>query len=151
MQANSGNEQPNNADKKQNNQTRSLVTIVLLVVFLTLLVGGGCFYGGYRFGKVMGTKDAVTSVTDLLNPIKAVSNNAAFPYTAIGKVDGVSKDKLTVKLADGTTKSMVINDKTAVTKSSKVVSVSEIQKNNDVTVFTTGSGKDLVAVRVIIR
>lgn len=138
---------------KQNSHStfRSLLIIVLLGGIFSLLIGAGGYYIGYQIGKKEGARATVASVTDLLNPLKAISDNAAFPYTAIGKVSSVSKDKLTVKLPDGTEKSMALNDKTTVSNGTKILGVSDIKKDANVTAFTTGKGKDLIATRVVIR
>lgn len=130
---------------------RSLLIIVLLGGIFSLMVGAGGYYVGYQIGKKEGARATVASVTDLLNPLKAISDNAAFPYTAIGKVSSVSKDKLTVKLPDGTEKTMALNDKTTVSNGSKILGVSDIKKDENITAFTTGKGKDLVATRIVIR
>ncbi len=140
-----------NSKKGNNSIFRSLLVIVLLGGIFSLLIGAGGYYIGYQIGKKEGARATVASVTDLLNPLKAISDNAAFPYTAIGKVSSVSKDKLTVKLPDGTEKTMALNDKTTVSNGSKILGVSDIKKDANITAFTTGKGKDLIATRVVIR
>ncbi len=143
---------PEKAQQKlKSKSSRSLLIIVLLVAIFALLVGGGAYYAGFQMGKKEGARATVASVTDLLNPLKAISNNAAFPYTAIGKVASVSSKELTVKLPDGTEKTMALNEKTTVSNGSKVLGVNDIKKDANVTAFTTGKGKDLVATRVVLR
>lgn len=135
----------------KSSRNRSILNTVLLVFILIIVVGGGGYYAGFQMGKKQGAKALISQATDLLNPLKAISSNPAFPYTIIGKVTAVSEKEVSVKVPDGTVKKIALNDKTTVSTPKAVVKLSDIKKDSSVTVFTSGKGEDVVANRVIIR
>lgn len=136
---------------KKTTSQASIAIIVLLVAILVVISGWGGYFLGRKVGRTEGAKTTVSEVTDLLNPVKAISSNPAFPYTTLGTVVSVNDSSMKLKLADGTEKEIMLSDKTNVTKGSTALKVSDIKKDNKVTAFTSGKGKDQLAVRVIIR
>jgi len=148
---NSSDENNSLKTKKKRIFDKGVVIIILLVTILVLLAGGAGFYAGNIYGQRKGTQAAVNKVTDLLNPLNAISSNAAFPYTVIGKVTKVSAKEVTVKLPNGEEKTVATTEKTKVTQGSDVKSLNDIKKDNNITIFTNGNGDDQVATRVVIR
>lgn len=138
-------------NKKSSAINRSVLNTMLLVVILVVVSAGGGYAAGFQMGKKEGAKAAVKKVTDLLNPLNAVSDNPLFPQTILGKVADVSKSSITVTLANGEEKSVPLNEKTKVSQQDQAKSISDIKKDSQVTVFTTGKDKEKVANRVVIR
>ena len=136
---------------KKTNTKSNLAVMVLLTAVLIAISSAGGFYFGIQIGKKQGAQAAVTQVTDLLNPLKAVSNNPAFPYTSIGKVVSVNNSAMKLRLADGTEKEILLDEKTNVSKGSKALTLEDIKVDSNVTAFTAGKGKNQLAVRVILR
>ncbi len=126
--------------------------IIILLLFVLVGASGGVgYYFGHKVGKQEGSSELVQNVTDLLNPINAISKNSSFPFTLIGSAENVSDNSITVKKTDGESVKIQTNDQTAVTRNSKVISLSEVQENEGVTVFTNGKGGDQVATRIIVK
>jgi hypothetical protein len=142
-----------NKDKKNKSFgiNKGSVIIFMLVVMIVLLSAAGGFWAGNTYGQAKGKKAAVGQITDLLNPLNAISNNPAFPYTVIGKVSKVNNQKVTVKLPNGDEKSVAISDKTKVSQGSNVKTINDIKKDANITVFTIGKGSNEAASRIIIR
>lgn len=132
-----------------------------VIVVVAVIVLAGTFVLGYAAGHKAGREASSNAfkkgLSDLLNPINAISNSAIAPNTIVGKVDSVAGSKLTVKLVNGTTKTVIINDKTKLTKSGKSIKLSDVASNSNLTVFTqkqtsNSSDKDNpLATRVIVR
>ncbi len=130
---------------------RSIFNTIALVI---LLIGAsaGVGYGvGYKTGQRDGAKQAVKKVTDYLNPLNAISDSPLFPGTIIGKVSSISKGSLELKMANGQSKKVILNENTKYTKTDKAISFNEIKKDADVTVFTTGKDSAQTATRVVLR
>ena len=130
---------------------KSAVIIILLVTIIVAGSGRYFYQKGFDKGTEKGKKDAVKNVTDILNPLNAISNSSVFPYTVIGKVTKASATELTIKLPNGDSKKVAMNDKTRVSQGTKVLSISDIKADSAVTAFTTGKDKDQVATRVVLR
>lgn len=139
------------APKKKRIFDKGTMIIVLLVFVLVGSAAGVGFWVGNLYGQRAGTRNAVSKVTDLINPINAISNNAAFPYTVIGKVSSIGSNEITVKLPNGDEKKVAVSSKTKVSQGSEVKTLNDVKKDANITVFTTGSGSDQIANRVIIR
>lgn len=127
------------------------IIIILLVFVLVSASGGIGYYFGYKVGKKEGAGELVKNVTDLLNPINAISKNSAFPYTVIGSATKISNDSITVKKSDGESVDVKVDESTAVTRDSKVIKISDIQKDAGVTIFTNGKNGSQVATRIIVK
>ena len=130
---------------------RSVLNTIILVI---LLIGAsaGVGYGiGYKTGQRDGAKQAVKKVTDYLNPLNAISDSPLFPGTMLGKVTNITKGSLELKMANGQTKKVILNENTKYTKTDKSISFNEIKKDADVTVFTTGKDSAQTATRVVLR
>jgi hypothetical protein len=65
----------------------------------------------------------------------------------------VNGKSITVKRIDGKTATITVNDKTLITQNTKTLSISDIKKDANVTVFTSKSSKQdsLVSSRIIVR
>ena len=154
MTASSENLSANSDNTKQAKRKifdKSLFIIVLLITILLAGAAGAGFYFGREYGRNEGTKEAVSKVTDLLNPVNALSNNASFPYTTVGKVVKVEAKSITVKQPNGEEKTVLVSEKTKVSQGSEVKSLSDVKKDANITIFSSGKGADQVANRVIIR
>ena len=130
---------------------RSVLNTVLLVLIVVGGSVGGGYYLGFRMGEKKGAEAAINKAKDFLNPLNAISDSPIFPNTLLGKVTAVSKTSLTVKLANGTEKKVVLTDNTKYSKQDKVLANSNVAKDNQVTVFTVGKDNEQTATRVIIR
>lgn len=126
--------------------------IIILLVFVLISASGGIgYYFGFQVGKKQGAGELVKNVTDLLNPINAISNNSSFPFTILGSATDISSDSITVKKASGDKVKIKVDKKTAVTRNSKVIKIEEVKENEGVTVFTDGKGADQIATRIIVK
>jgi Na+-transporting NADH:ubiquinone oxidoreductase subunit NqrC len=130
---------------------KSAVVILLLVTIIVAGSGKYFYQRGFDKGTEQGKKDAVSNVTDILNPLNAISNSSVFPYTVIGKVTNASSTELTIKQPNGDIKKVALNDKTKVSQGTKVLSITDIKEDSSITAFTTGKDKDQVATRVVLR
>jgi hypothetical protein len=68
-----------------------------------------------------------------------------------GTVKSVSQDTLEVNSSKGETVKIKITDKTKVTKKTDTLKVSDIKKDQKITVFTQGEGDNLTATRIVVR
>ncbi len=156
MPSSTGNEKKSLWQKIQSKAVKTPILIVLVLVAI-----GGSFLLGYSRGHEAGQKasaDALKkSINDLVNPMNILSKNPLFPTTVIGKFDSLSGSKLSVKLANGTTSSVIINKDTKVTQNSKTIKLADVKKDSNLTVFTqkqdkNSSDKDSpIASRIIVR
>lgn len=141
----------NEKSKKSIRQLRPYLNTVLLL-FIVVAISAGVGLGvGYQLGKREGARLAVRKVTDFLNPVNAVSDNPLFPSTTVGTTTAISESSITVKMPNGKEKKIPLNKQTRVTKQDKELSVKNVAKNSQVTVFAKGRDKDLIATRIVIR
>lgn len=139
--------------KKSKNQKskRNIAQIVILALILVIISGGAGYFAGFQYGKKEGARLAVKKVTDIINPLNAVSNNPLFPSTIVGKVSAIDKKEIKVKTPNGEEKTIPLSDKTKVTKGSASLSLKEVTKDSSVTIVATGKDKDFAATRIIIK
>ncbi len=147
--------------EKRRNSLLSKKVLAPSVIVLVILALAGSFVLGYASGHKAGREASSNAfkkgLSDLLNPINALSNSPIAPNTLVGKVDSVAGSKLTVKLVNGTSKTVIVNDKTKITKGGKSIKLTDVASNSNLTVFTqkqtiNSSDKDSpLATRVIVR
>ena len=148
------------SEKRRNKLLSKQVVVPTVIVVAVLSVAGSYILGyskGHTAGQQASSKALRDGISNLINPINALSNNPIAPYTIIGKADSISGSKLTVKMVNGTSKTVVVTDKTKITKSGKTIKLSDIANNTNLTVFTqkqdaNSSDKDSPnASRIIVR
>ena len=122
--------------------------LILIVITFSATIGGLI---GYQFGKKAGAQATIGKVTDLLNPLNAISDNPLFPSTTVGKVYSIDGKTITVLQPNGNKKKISLSDKTKITEKDRVISTKEVKKDSSVTVFTTGKGDSTIASRVVVR
>ena len=134
----------------KNNKQLSLILGAVLVL---VLASGIAFYSGIQIGKKEATKAINRKIGDFINPLTALATNPLFPDSVVGKVTSVNGKSITVKRIDGKTATITVNDKTLITQNTKTLSISDIKKDANVTVFTSKSSKqdNLVSSRIIVR
>lgn len=134
----------------KNNKQLSLILGVVLVLVLS---SGIAFYSGIQIGKKEATKAINRKIGDFINPLTALATNPLFPDSVVGKVTSVNGKSITVKRIDGKTATITVNDKTLITQNTKTLSISDIKKDANVTVFTSKTSKqdNLVSSRIIVR
>lgn len=137
--------------KKNAKINRSVLNTILLVIIVIGASFGGGYYVGFVSGEKAGASAAINKAKDFLNPLNAISDSPIFPNTLLGKVTEVSKTSLTVKLANGTEKKVVLADNTKYSTHDKAISQTDVTKNSQVTVFTTGKDNEQTATRVVVR
>ncbi len=147
MQTSTQDSQPNRGVRIR----RDLLQTVLLVLIVVAISAGAGYAAGFQMGKREGGRLAVKKVTDYINPLNAISDNPLFPSTVLGEVVDITDTSIKIKQANGSEKTIVINDKTRVTKGSDSLSFKDVTKDSNVTVITTGKDKDQTATRIIIR
>ena len=135
---------------RKNNKQLSLILGAVLVL---VLASGIAFYSGIQIGKKEATKPINRKIGDFINPLTALATNPLFPDSVVGKVTSVNGKSITVKRIDGKTATITVNDKTLITQNTKTLSISDIKKDANVTVFTSKSSKQdsLVSSRIIVR
>jgi hypothetical protein len=134
--------------KKSGSKTKTV--LLSLAVVLLVLIGAGLGYlAGLQKGKELAKQEITKKVTDLLNPLNALSSNPLFPNSVVGKVSTANNTEITVKQINGESKKVTIDKDTQVTKQSKEVTASDIKASNDVTVILKKDSD--TATRIIIR
>lgn len=136
---------------KQNKTTTKQQKTLLIVLGVIILVGLFLAYGhmsykkGYDTGKEAGKKEVASTanlLSNLSNPFQSLS----------GKIVDVNSTSLTIKTAKGENKTIALNKTTKVSKDSNTqLKISDLEKNQNVSVFTSAKGNDVVASRIIIR
>lgn len=118
--------------------------IVLAVILLVVLIVKVSYNKGYKAGEKDGRKQ-VASTSSLLNNIKS-------PFQSIsGKIAEIKDGKITIDTTKGEKKTVVINDKTKITKKRTTLKESDLKQKQSITVFTQGSGDDQKATRIVVR
>ncbi len=143
--------QDNQSNAKFGSIRRDILQTMLLVVIVVALSGAIGYFAGFQMGRRQGAKDAVKKVTDLINPLNAISDNPLFPSTILGTASAVNDTSITIKQANGSTKTIVVTDKTEVTKGDKTLTYKDVKKGANVTVLTVGKDKDQTASRIVLR
>lgn len=111
---------------------RLLIALVAILWILTLV---GSYVVGFNKGKLASANKLKSSIQNLINPLNALSNNAIFPSSIIGKVNSIAGNTVKIKLVNGTEKTVVLSKNTKITRAGKEVSISELKKDTNVTVF----------------
>ncbi len=128
-------------------QKKTLLIILSIIILFGLFIGYGhmSYKKGYNTGKEAGKKE-VASTTNLLN-------NLSNPLQSLsGKIVDVNNTSLTIKTTKGQDKTITLNKTTKVSKDSNTqLKISDLEKNQNVSVFTSAKGNDVVASRIIIR
>ena len=137
--------------KKSPRINGGMLNTVLLVVIVIFISAGTGYFAGYKMGQKSGAKKVVQKVTDLLNPLNAVSNNPLFPHTFVGKVTDINDNAITIKLANKEEKKVALTKTTKVSKQNKVLGIRDVKKDDQVTIFTIGKDSDTTANRVVLR
>lgn len=139
------------AQKKSGNKKKTF--LVAFVVVLVVLAGTGIgFYAGIQTGKKMAAQEITKKVTNLLNPLNALSSNPLFPNSVVGKVTSANTNEVTIKQINGETKKVVLGASTQITKQAREVPATEIKKDTNVTVILKKDNNETnTATRVIIR
>lgn len=130
---------------------RDLLQTILLVVIVIGLSAGAGYLAGFQMGKKEGARLAVKKVTDFINPLNAISDSPLTPGTVLGQVNSINDSSVTVKMANGKEKTVVITNKTTVTQGDKTLSVKDVKEGANVTVLTQGKDKDTTATRIVVR
>lgn len=140
-------------DTDRNDTKRSVAPLILLSVLMLGIGAGLGYWQGYTKGKKSGVQAVTSRITNLINPLSALSNNPLLPNTVIGIVSNADSKEMTVKLANGDQKKVLLNDATVVTKEDKTIKLTDIKKGTAVTIFvkTDKKGGTQTANRVIIR
>jgi hypothetical protein len=118
-----------------------------------ILSTGIAFYSGIQVGKREASKAINTKIGEFLNPLNALATNPLFPNSVVGKVSNINAKSITVRLINGKSETITIDDSTLITQQTKTLSASDIKKDANVTVFTAKATKkdNPVAARIIIR
>lgn len=118
--------------------------IVLAVILAVALIVKVSYNKGYKSGQADGRKQ-VASTSNLLNNLQS-------PFQSVsGKISGIDGAKITVDTTKGEKKTVVITDKTKITKKRTTLKQSDLKQKQSVTIFTQGSGDDLKATRIVVR
>lgn len=143
--------QDNQNNAKFGSIRRDILQTMLLVIIVVVLSGGIGYFAGFQMGRRQGGKDVVKKVTDLINPLNAISDNPLFPSTVLGVASEVNDTSIKVKQPNGSEKTIIVTDKTSVTKGDKTLTYKDVKKGASVTVLTTGKDKEQTATRIVIR
>jgi len=128
-------------------------SLILGIVIAFVLGTGIAFYSGIQIGKREASKAINTKIGDFLNPLNALATNPLFPNSVVGKVSSINSKSITVKLINGKSETITIDDNTLITRQTKTLTAADIKKDANVTVFTAkANNKDNpVAARIIVR
>lgn len=147
--AQTGEPTTNEAAQKKSGSKKKTVFLSLGVIVLVIIGTGIGYVAGLQKGKELAKQEITKKVTDLLNPLNALSSNPLFPNSVVGKVTTANNTEITVKQINGETKKVKIDKDTNVTKQSKSVTASDIKAENEVTVILKKDSD--TATRIIIR
>jgi len=105
-------------------------SIILIIIFIA--VGAGSFYGGIQYDKKQTTQSLQTRQGARVrgSPGQNGFNGAR------GEIISIDDKSLTLKLADGSSKIVLVNDKTTIDKTTKG-SKSDLQTGQQIMVFGT--------------
>ncbi len=134
-------------------KNKKQLTLISVVVLSLVLSTGIAFYSGIQIGKREASKAINTKIGEFLNPLNALASNPLFPNSVVGKVSNINAKSVTVRLINGKSETITIDDSTLITRQTQTLSASDIKKDANVTVFTAKANKkeNPVAARIIIR
>ena len=134
-------------------KNKKQLTLISVIVLSLVLSTGIAFYSGIQIGKREASKAINTKIGEFLNPLNALASNPLFPNSVVGKVSNINAKSVTVRLINGKSETITIDDSTLITRQTKTLSASDIKKDANVTVFTAKANKkdSPVAARIIIR
>lgn len=119
--------------------TSTLLAIILVVGFISVYSFG--YKEGYKYGDINNSSD----------PFSNFFNNSTSGIAPIsGLIVDISNDKITIDSAKGERQELKITEKTKVTKKGETYSLSDVKKNQRVTVYTGGSNNSTEAIRIVI-
>jgi hypothetical protein len=117
---------------------------IILVAILVVLVGGGAFATGYKVGQI---KNRVTIGQRMENGIGRQQGGGKMmgARNQAGEVTAVDDKSITLKMIDGSSKIIILTNKTAVTKSTETTKT-EIKVGSKIATFgTTNSDGSVTA------
>ena len=134
-------------------KNKKQLTLISVIVLSLVLSTGIAFYSGIQIGKREASKAINTKIGEFLNPLNALASNPLFPNSVVGKVSNINAKSVTVRLINGKSETITIDDSTLITRQTQTLSASDIKKDANVTVFTAKANKkeNPVAARIIVR
>ena len=153
MKEQSTNQTVQTANGKNILKNKKQLTLIGVIVLSLVLSTGIAFYSGIQIGKREASKAINTKIGEFLNPLNALATNPLFPNSVVGKVSNINAKSITVRLINGKSETITIDESTLITQQTKTLSASDIKKDANVTVFTAKATKkdNPVAARIIVR
>ena len=153
MKEQSNNQAAHAGNVKNILKNKKQFSLILGIVIAFVLGTGIAFYSGIQVGKREASKAINTKIGEFLNPLNALATNPLFPNSVVGKVSNINAKSITVRLINGKSETITIDDSTLITQQTKTLSAADIKKDANVTVFTAKATKkdSPVAARIIVR
>lgn len=124
------------------------VGAIVVLITVSLLMVGSIFAAGYYYGQSIATKNQKKTPDNFLTRL---GNTLAFASPSTGEVQKVDRMSITITASDGNPKTFSLNDSTRITKQNVSLTIADVRKGQQVTVFTTGSKENPTVTRIIIR
>lgn len=127
-------------------KTHKIVILSIVAMFITggilFVLGKSIYDKGYSAGLEKGKKEATSAglLSNIANPFQTVS----------GRVVEVKDDKITIVTMKGENKTVNISKSTKVTKKTTTLAVSDIKKDQKVTIFLQGKDANVTATRIVL-
>ena len=123
------------------------IGLIAVVVLVIVLVIASIFTAGYFYGQSVAEKKQKKPD----NLFSQIGNTLSLAAPATGTVDKVDRMSITIIGSDNQAKSLSLTDSTRVTHQNTTLTLSDVKKGQNVTVFTTGNEKNLTVTRIIVR
>lgn len=124
------------------------VGVIVLIISVSVLITGSIFAAGYYYGQSIAAKNQKKTPDNFLTKL---GNTLAFASPSTGEVQKVDRMSITITASDGNPKTYSLNDSTRITKQNVSLTIADVRKGQQVTVFTTGSKENPTVTRIIIR
>ena len=123
------------------------IGLIAVSIAVVALVIASIFAAGYYYGQSVAEKKQKKPD----NLLSQLGNSLSFAAPATGSVDKVDRMSITIIGSDNQPKTFSLTDSTRVTHQNTTLTLSDVKKGQNVTVFTTGNEKNLTVTRIIVR
>ncbi len=121
--------------------------VIAVIITVAALVIASIFAAGYYYGQSVAEKKQKKPE----NLLSQLGDSLSLAAPATGSVDKVDRMSITIIGSDNQPKTFSLTESTRVTHQNTTLTLSDVKKGQNVTVFTTGNEKNLTVTRIIVR
>ena len=121
--------------------------VIAVIIPVAALVIASIFAAGYYYGQSVAEKKQKKPE----NLLSQLGDSLSLAAPATGSVDKVDRMSITIIGSDNQPKTFSLTESTRVTHQNTTLTLSDVKKGQNVTVFTTGNEKNLTVTRIIVR